>query len=494
MLQDLFIYEMANNHQGSVDHGLKIIKEMGALTKKYGINAAVKLQYRQLDTFIHPVKRKDTSIKYVKRFLDTELTKSQFLQFITEMKNQGMKTVVTPFDEASVDVIVEHGVDIIKVASCSADDWPLLEKMASAGKPIIASTGGLSIEQIDNLVSFLRHRCEQFAVLHCVSIYPTPNDLLHLGFMQKLMKRYPDVTIGYSGHENPGDTDIAKIAISMGAKILERHVGVPTDEITLNGYSMNPTQVEDWIQAVLKTKESIGDGTKPVTEKESTTLLSLKRGVFAKEGVKKGEVLTKENTYYAFPCEENQLTSGQFEKLRAEYIASKNYAQDEAFYETCEEDQMHHLRRIIHDAKGLIDEAGIVLNEKASVELSHHYGLQDFEKNGCLIVNLVNREYCKKIIVVFPGQVHPEQYHVKKEETFHVLHGDLELILNGISYHMKKGDIKTIERGIRHKFTSEKGCIFEEVSTTHFRNDSFYLDPKIAHQDPMQRKTVLDSF
>ena len=93
-----------------------------------------------------------------------------------------------------------------------------------------------------------------------------------------------------------------------------------------------------------------------------------------------------------------------------------------------------------------------------------------------------------------PNQSHPEQYHVKKEETFHILSGDLILVLNGIKYHLKKGDIKTLERGVRHSFTSENGCIFEEISSTHYRSDSFYLDPRIAEQDPMSRKTIIDFF
>ena len=80
----------------------------------------------------------------------------------------------TPFDEASVDLIVDMGFDLIKVASCSADDWPLLEKIAGANLPTVFSTGGLLIEDIDNLVSFFTHRGSHFAMMHCVSIYPTP--------------------------------------------------------------------------------------------------------------------------------------------------------------------------------------------------------------------------------------------------------------------------------------------------------------------------------
>jgi N-acetylneuraminate synthase len=186
------------------------------------------------------------------------------------------------------------------------------------------------------------------------------------------------------------------------------------------------------------------------------------------------------------------LNSSEFGRVRASFIAQKNYEINEAIFEKSEVDTFYKLRKIIHEAKGLLSEAEIVLNDKAEMELSHHYGIEKFREFGILIINLVNREYCKKIIVVFPGQNHPEQYHIKKEETFHVLSGKLGLSLNGIKSELKKGDIVTVERGVKHAFWSESGAIIEEISTTHYRNDSFYTDPQINDMDPMQRKTIIE--
>jgi sialic acid synthase SpsE/D-lyxose ketol-isomerase len=494
LFEDLFIFEMANNHQGSVDHGINIIKAMGELARKHKINAAVKLQYRQLDTFIHPEFRNDTKAKHISRFLSTELTKDQFLQLVNAIKAEGMHSMCTPFDEESVGVILEHKIDIIKIASCSADDWPLLAKIVSTNKPIIASTGGLSLFEIDNLVTYLSHRDSNFAVLHCVGIYPSPNNVLNLNFISKLNNRYPEVTIGYSGHEAPDNYDVIKVAISKGAAIYERHVGLPTDTVVLNGYSMNPTETDKWIQAALITKEIAGNNDKSITKEESDSLLSLKRGVFAKRNIKKGATLKAEDVFFAMPCKEGQLNSSEFGRVRASYKASKDYKVNESIFESSEVDAYYKMRKIIHEAKGMMSEAGVVLNEKAEIEISHHYGIEKFNEFGILIVNLINREYCKKIIVVFPGQHHPEQHHIKKEETFHVLNGELGVSLNGIKSIAKKGSILTVERGVKHAFWSENGAIIEEVSTTHYRNDSFYTDPKINELDPMQRKTILEDF
>jgi N-acetylneuraminate synthase len=302
------------------------------IAKKYNVRAAIKLQYRQLDTFIHPDYRNDIKAKHISRFLSTELNPSQFLELVNAIKAEGMYSMCTPFDEESVDLILEHEIDIIKIASCSADDWPLLNKIVGTNKPIISSTGGLSMLEIDNLFSFLTHRNSNFAILHCVGIYPSPNETLNLNFISKLKIRYPSINIGYSGHEKPDNYDVVKIALSKGAEIFERHVGVPTAAITLNGYSMNPEETDKWIEAALITKEILGND-KVVTKDEADSLLSLKRGVFASRYIKKGEILKPEDVFFAMPCKEGQLTSSDFGRFRIHYKASKNYAVNESIFE-----------------------------------------------------------------------------------------------------------------------------------------------------------------
>src|SRR5690606_15481839 len=97
-------------------------------------------------------------IKYVKRFEETRLTDTDFRALVAEMRVQGFIPMCTPFDEISVDRIDAHGIEIIKIPSCSFTDWPLLEKVAAAGKPVVASTAGSALEDIDRVVSFFEHR------------------------------------------------------------------------------------------------------------------------------------------------------------------------------------------------------------------------------------------------------------------------------------------------------------------------------------------------
>ncbi|MDL2207713.1 cupin domain-containing protein, partial [Desulfovibrio sp. OttesenSCG-928-M16] len=97
-----------------------------------------------------------------------------------------------------------------------------------------------------------------------------------------------------------------------------------------------------------------------------------------------------------------------------------------------------------------------------------------FAEVGLTLIDCVNREYCKKLLVLLPGQSHPAHHHVHKEETFIVLHGDLTVTSNDKARTIRKGDTMTMERLTPHSFHSEQGCVFEEISTTNCSDDSYY--------------------
>ncbi len=485
-----FIFEMANNHQGDVRHGLRIISEMSRIARRFDIRAGVKLQYRNLDTFIHPAYRA-ADHKHIKRFLSTALSKNDYATLVEATRDAGLVTICTPFDEESVDDIVNHGIELVKVASCSANDWPLLERIVQAHKPIICSSGGLRLDEIDQVVNFFTHRSvADLSLLHCVGIYPTENKGVHLNFMDTMKRRYHWLPVGYSGHEAPDNLDVVKAAMAKGARILERHIGVPTDTIQLNAYSMNPEQTARWVEAALLVAEICGapDGTKSIAQAEVDSLLSLRRGTFARQAVATGETLTRDKVFFAMPCAEGQTSSSEYQDSM---VASAPLAEHAPVTERRQRTLANQLRSLIHQAKGMLHEAHIAIGDKFTIEMSHHYGAEQFRSHGAFIVNLVNREYCKKLILMLPAQRHPNHRHMKKEETFQLLHGDLEVTLNGVVHTLKPGDILLVERGTWHSFRTTAGCIFEEVSTTHLIGDSYYEDPKIAALDLMQRKTVL---
>ncbi|MEG1847129.1 MAG: N-acetylneuraminate synthase family protein [Lachnospiraceae bacterium] len=492
VLENLFIFEMANSHQGSVEHGIDIIKAMGRIARQYNIKAAVKLQYRDLDTFIHPDFKDREDVKHIPRFLSTRLSYDQLSRLVDAVRAEGMLTMSTPFDETGVEWCMDQGLDIIKIASCSALDWPLLMKAAASKQPLIISTGGKTLAEIDKIYNFFTHKGCEFAFLHCIAEYPAPLEGLQLDFIDRMNRRYRDVTIGYSGHEDPDNTVVPMLAIAKGAQILERHVGLPTDTIRLNAYSMNPEQAENWVKSALLAKE-ICQVRKPndkyVTQAEIDSLTSLMRGVYAKHPIQAGETMTEADVFYAMPCQEKQLTSGGF---KDGMVASKDYALNEKIVEQPKVSGVGIVRTAVHDAKGMLYEAGIALGDNFEVELSHHYGMKHFRQHGAIIINIINREYCKKYIIVLPGQKHPSHAHKIKEETFQVLYGDLEIQMDGQEDKtLKPGDMQTVLRGEYHSFSSVNGAIFEEVSTQHMKSDSYYMDEQISKMDPMERKTFL---
>lgn len=489
IFDDLFIFEMANSHQGSVEHGKDIIHEMGKIARKYNIKAAVKLQYRNLDTFIHPDYKGRKDVNHIPRFESTRLTYDQFTELVEAIRSEGMIAMSTPFDEAGVDWCMDQGLDIIKVASCSSLDWPLLEKIAATHKPVIISVGGKTIFDIDKLYNYFTHKRCDFAFMHCIAEYPAPIERLQLDFIDKLRRRYPDNVIGYSGHEDPDDNVIPMMAIAKGAKILERHVGLPTETISLNAYSMNPDQADKWVKSALEAKEICKmkkETERYISQAEIDSLNSLMRGVYLKHDVKKGDVLNREDVFFAMPNHDKQMTSGEFFEG---VVASKDYKANEELHETKPVTDTNLARSVIHDVKGMLYEANIYLGDTFEAELSHHYGMKHFRQFGAVIISIVNREYCKKLIAVLPGQQHPDHMHKVKEETFQLLYGDLEVVVDGEEREMKPGDIQTVLRGQMHSFSSRTGAVFEEISTTHVKNDSYYEDPVIAKKDLMERKT-----
>lgn len=492
--KDLFVFDMANNHQGSVDHGLAVIRGVGAAAQKHEVRGALKFQFRQLASFIHPFQRDNKDNKHVSRFLSTELSREAFERLVDEVRAQGLLAMCTPFDEDSVDVICDIGFDIIKVASCSAKDWPLLYKIAESGLPVVFSTGGLATGDIDSLASFFTHRGSDFAIMHCVSLYPIPDEHFQLNQIDALQRRYPGRVIGWSTHENPDDTVPVTIAVAKGARMFERHVGCETDEIKLNAYSSTPEQLDRWLAAYRQAQLLCGAQKRPpAPTAEVAALNDLRRGVFAKKTIRAGQKLSRDTVYFAMPFVEGQIDSGQWSDemiTRVEVEPDMPILADKVNRE--EDSEATIIKHAVHDIKAMLNEAQIHLNSSFTVEYSHHYGIAKFREVGAVLIDCVNRQYCKKIIVQLPGQYHPSHFHSLKEETFQVLHGVVEMEVDGHRQTLKPGETMLVQPGVWHSFWTDTGAIVEEISTTHHNNDSTYKDRAINRRTRAERKTIVD--
>lgn len=490
----LIILEMANNHSGSLDHGKKIIQSYADICQNYNNNFefVFKFQYRDLDSFIRKDMVGNLEIPLIKRFSETKLTESEFLNLIKCCRLNNFGVMVTPFDEISVEKAVQHDVDFLKIASCSFGDWPLMEKISKSGKKVVASCAGANFETVDQVVAFFLNRNIAFRLQHCVGEYPTIEDNLNVGQVKFLLEKYNNLEVGFSSHEDPSSTNIAPLALAIGATSFEKHVALETSSIKKNAYSTSPEEFNLWLSNLERSAKIIGktnDRYSPST-KESESLRKLQRGVFASKNIPSGKEIEKSNIYLAFPPSDNQLTANDLSKY-SKYKLNKEKLVNEPIFisDVVEENIRADVLEIAKDVCKLLRDSNLTVPNHADLEISHHYGIKNFRKFGLTMITVVNREYCKKILILLPGQAHPEQYHLIKEETFHVLYGEGTLKVNDEKYNLSEGKIYTILPSQRHYFESLNGLIIEEISSTHAKDDSYYTDQSIKNNQ--NRKTFL---
>jgi len=312
IFEDLFVLEMTNNHLGNLERGLKIAEQHARIVRFNNVNAAIKLQFRDIDSFIHKDFRDRSDIRYIRRVMETKMSKSDYETLINAIRKYGCKPMATPFDEKSVDWCVEFGLPIIKVASADSNDWLLLEKIAKTKKPVIVSVGGLSLKDMDDMVTFFENRNIPMAINHCVAAYPHEDAECELSQIDFLKGRYPNHTIGYSCHEYRDWTSSMLIAYAKGARTFERHIDIEDGGAPVAKYSSLPAQMDTWFKAFYKAKEMIGSSEahrKPVMEKETAYLDSYVRGVYARVDLKEGQQLLEEDIYMAIPLRKGQISS-----------------------------------------------------------------------------------------------------------------------------------------------------------------------------------------
>ena len=315
IFEDLFVLEMANNHSGRLDKGLRIITEFSQIVRFNNIRAGIKLQFRDLDSFFHKDFRERRDIKYVKKTLDRQLSNDDLAVLVNAIRKSNCIPICTPFDEHSVDLCNELGIQIIKIASAYLNDWFLIEKIAAIKKPVIVSTGGYSQKDLDDLVMFFEHRNIPLAINHCVAIYPTEDYQLELNQIDLLKNRYPNHTIGLSSHEYHDWFSSMLVAYAKGARTFERHIDIEIEGIEVPSYCSLPNQTVQWIQAYKKAKEMCGvSGTQKRTfpEEELKYLDTQVRGVYAKRNLEEGQILSTEDVYLAVPLQRGQICCREF--------------------------------------------------------------------------------------------------------------------------------------------------------------------------------------
>ena len=222
---------------------------------------------------------------------------------------------------------------------------------------------------------------------------------------------------------------------------------------------------------------------------QKTTLRQLQRGLYALKDIDKGEEVSLANTYAAIPVQTGQFTSNEF-SIRTQLLTNRKIVKGEpiTFSDILLHNKFSVIERILSETRTLVNSAGLILGPDKDVEISHHYGVENFYRFGAILIPIINREYAKKIVVMRENQTHPEHFHKKKEETFIIITGILKVVLNDQQKVLNPGDVLLIPRESKHLMTALTDCVFEEISSTNFSDDSFYSDSQNINQS---RKTLI---
>lgn len=290
------IAEMSANHAGSIENAKEIIhaaKEAGA--------DCIKIQTYTPDTLTIDCDNEYFQISkgtwngenlyqlYRKAYTPWEWQQ----ELKEEAKKVGLDFFSTPFDKTAVDFLEEIGVEFYKIASFELVDIPLIEYVASKGKPIIMSTGMGTLAEISEAVEAVRRQGnENLALLRCASAYPAITDAMNLRTMQNMAKTF-GVPVGLSDH-SMGSVG-AVTAVALGAKIIEKHFCLDRSiENPDSSFSMNPAEFKQMVADIRQAEKAVGSVAYGPTKQEESNII-FRRSIFCVKDIKKGERLTEEN-------------------------------------------------------------------------------------------------------------------------------------------------------------------------------------------------------
>ena len=292
------IAEIGINHEGSLEvakemvdaafrAGVEIVKHQTHIVEDEMSEAAKKVIPGNADVSIYEIMER------------CSLNEQQEFQLKEYVESKGMIFISTPFSRAAADRLHQWHVPAYKIGSGECNNYPLLEHIASFGKPIILSTGMNTIESITKAVSIFEKHQVQYALLHTTNLYPTPNRLVRLGAMQEMANHFSGITFGLSDHTITNHACLA--AVALGASILERHF---TDHMDRTGPDIVCSMDEENCKALIEGSRIIWEqrgGTKGPAEEEQVTIDFAFATVCSIQTIKKGEVLSMENIWVKRP-------------------------------------------------------------------------------------------------------------------------------------------------------------------------------------------------
>ena len=290
------IAEVGHNHQGDVEKAKELFRE----AKACGVDA-VKLQKRDNRSLFtramydKPYENENSFGRtYGLHREALEFGRDEYEELMAFCRGLGLTFFATAFDVPSADFLEDLDVPAYKLASGDLKNIPLLEHVARFGKPVVISTGGATMEDVERAEeAFTRHN-DQLAILQCTASYPTPAEDTNLRVVTTLRERFPDHVVGLSDHYN--GISMAVVAYMLGARVIEKHFTLNhTWKGTDHPMSLEPIGMRKMVRDLQRARVALGDGVKRVLPSEQPALAKMGKSLVAARNLPVGHVLTAED-------------------------------------------------------------------------------------------------------------------------------------------------------------------------------------------------------
>lgn len=318
----LVIVEIGINHEGSYQKAMEMVDaaaDAGAELVKFQCHI---VEDEMIPTDMKPGEISDEKLwDIIKR---CELTEDEELRLKDYVEKKGMIYLSTPFGRAAADRLERMNVPAYKIGSGECNNYPLIDHIASFGKPMIVSTGMNDLASIKKAVATIRRHETPFALLHCTSMYPTAYRDVRLGGLADLQQDFPGVPIGLSDHSLGIWTCLG--AVALGAAILEKHFTISRDWPGPDtGISIEPNELRDLVEGSAAIWEASG-GSKTILPGEQPVIDFAYASVVTIKPINAGEVLTKDNIWAKRPGT-GEVLAGEYESVLGS-VATRDIATD----------------------------------------------------------------------------------------------------------------------------------------------------------------------
>ena len=296
------IAEIGHNHQGSLDNAIKLIEaaaEAGADAAKFQ-KRSNKLLF--IPSTYNEIYNSENSfgLTYGQHREALELNEEDYQKCILTAKSLGIDFFATAFDFKSADFLRRLDMPAFKIASGDLQNLPLIEYISKFKKPIIISTGGSTLQMIDDAVRTIQNYHNNFAILQCTSGYPAKYEELNLAVISSLRDKYPNNVIGYSGHEN--GIAMPLVAYTLGARVIEKHFTLNRAmKGTDHSFSLEPQGMKKLVRDLNRASLAIGDGVKMKYESEIIPIKKMGKMIVASRDLEINDVISMDDIEFRSP-------------------------------------------------------------------------------------------------------------------------------------------------------------------------------------------------